>query len=426
MNTFQRFSGTFALAGALCVVVALAWLRREPSEPAPDQEVFAFEKDTLTDIKLARGDLQLHFTRVDGEWVVEGQRWKPNRAMMRRIAHQLHDLQARSAVENPEAIERYGFNTRVELGLSDGQRLSFDIGSANPTGVSYYIRDVANDQIYLVKKATVDYFLSPLSEFREPRLVQLAAEDARSISVTLPQGGWKMVQDGSVWRMTEPLVGIVDPEAVRTVLGRLGSAKALSYEQDQPVDLAKFGLDDPWATIEVDAVSGPIHLWFGAPPPSGDGWYAMRTEDESVVTVRADILDPFRQPPAQMLDTRMIWNDPKELQGMEVARAGSSVVLQRGRDGWRWADGSLFSGVTAERIAERALELRRLQPATAGRGETTLRLMFSNAEVVIQLEERDQQVVASVGTDAAVVDGALFAAINDLFREANRKAERGP
>ena len=146
----RRFRGTLLALGALLVVLGVAAaleLRpdRPPDEALPD-EIFRFEKGDLVGFEVVRPDATIAVRKVDGVWKVDGQPWRPNKAMIRRVGHQLHDLDARAdVVEASETADlaRYGLGPdaiRVTLTLADGRALAFAVGDPNPTSVSYYMR----------------------------------------------------------------------------------------------------------------------------------------------------------------------------------------------------------------------------------------------------------------------------------------------
>ena len=173
MSASRRAIPTFF---ALVVVATLVWWGTPSAEvgaPALDAQVLAFEQADLQGIRVVRPTGELHFLRQDGTWTAPGEDWEPSTTMMRRIAYQLHDLDARAQVALADAdLSAYGLGVnaiQVHLELTEGKTLSLAVGGPNPSGVSWYVRRLPEGPVVVVKKAAVDYLSLDEEAFREAR-----------------------------------------------------------------------------------------------------------------------------------------------------------------------------------------------------------------------------------------------------------------
>ena len=143
MNLGRRFVGTGLAALALLLVIGLSWwVGGDERPPTIEPEVlFSFEKEDLVAFRVSRPDEVLAFEEVQGRWQVVGQRWRPSASLVRRVAHQLHDLTARAqVVETAEDLSRYGLGAgaiRVDFTLASGQERSFEVGDPNPSSHAF-------------------------------------------------------------------------------------------------------------------------------------------------------------------------------------------------------------------------------------------------------------------------------------------------
>lgn len=367
----HRFRGALVALGVLAVLVIGAMLVERPA-PVPDLQspdrLFSFEQDDLVAFTiLHRPDGEdLAFRRVDGRWVTEGRPWVPSSTMMRRAAHQLHDLTARADVGEVGAdLDRYGLGPdaiEVRLELRDGTRPAFVVGDPNPTSVSWYVRPLPDGKVYVVKKSAMDFWQAPLDEFREERLVSFDADDATRMVVEVDGGRQVYERVGErVYRMIEPVTQPADRELVRRMLGRLAALRATAFVQDGHDELGRWELEPGLHRFEVTTEGGETHrvrLGKAAPgdPPQRYAW--VEGADE-VILVVDDLLDSFRVTPEAVRDRELLpGRHAWQVASAVVSQGGERIGLTNSPDGWRWEDGSAVSGATPRRLVQSAAELR--------------------------------------------------------------------
>jgi hypothetical protein len=463
----KRFRATFvaAIVLALLLVAALALQRR--SEPGPGtvpDTLFRFEKDDLVAFRIERPDgTDLAFRQVDGVWRTEGQPWRPSRSMVRRVAHQLHDLDARANVAAaPESADRYGLGPdaiRVTVELADGTTHTFAVGDPNPTSVSWYMRPLPGDRIYVVKKSAMDFYRLDEDAWREDRITSFDSNDATRLEAVVDGRRLVVEKTGEqTWRMLEPVAQDASRDEVRRMLGRVAALRSFAAVADQPADRSPWGLAPPRHTILVTLGSGAtIDLHVGDEVPGSDPpqRYAWLAEDDAVYAVRDGLLDEFRQPPEAYRNRVLLGQHEWLVTAYEVDRGGERLAVTRTADGWRWPDGAAISGQTPKRVATRAAELKAEAfvhdvPADAGLAPpaATVHLAFQDGteatvvlgkvwEVEVPAPPRPgeritegvrrvkKQLARIEGRPEVVeVDGSLGETIEDLFREHGRHAER--
>lgn len=460
MSAVRRFRGTL-LAALLLFALVGGWLISEQLQPeAPTYEeapaLFDFEKEDMVGVRVERPDVTIELAYEGGEWTVVGQPWRPSRSMVRRVAHQIHDLTARAtvaSVEQAEEVSTYGLGEdaiRVSLTLKDGSTVQFEAGDPNPTSVSYYIRPLPDGDVYVVKKAAVDYYRLPLEEFRERRFAWLDADDADTIDATVDGRTLSLQRVGpKQWRMTEPVEQPAARDEVRTMLGRTGALKAFDFLADQPDErtLARYGLEPARHRVRIGMSSGdPITVRIGDPVPGSDPSqsYAYREEDDAIYATRDGFLDAFQLPIEQYRRRRIVGRYEWDVQELRLRRGEDLVELYRTSDGWRWADGTPVPGSTPKRLASRVADARALafhDEPVPGAGLqppwATVSLVFEDGERSVFVgAEREVPVEGQpypetrrylrVDGDPVIyeVDGSVGSVIEDAVREHGRKLER--
>lgn len=451
----NRFRGSLI---ALVVVVAVGaawWINQEPPpEPEPEPEqIFTFEKEDLIGIRVERPGDVIELVKEEGTWTVVGDTWKPSRSMIRRIGHQIHDLQARATVATDverQEFAQYGLGPEaihVQLTLEGGRTIGFRAGDPNPTSVSWYLKPDGSDAVYIVKKAAIDYYRLDLSEFREKRFASLDADEADRIEAVVDGRRLALHRTGAkAWRMTEPVEQDAARSEVRTMLGRVAALKAQAFVEDEPQDLSKYGLDAPAHEVTIGLSTGEtVTLKIGDTLPDTDPVHAYlyRVEDRAVYEARVGFLDAYRLDVADYRKRELLGRSEDEVTALVVRKGDQELTLSRTVDGWRWPDGAVIPGSTPRRLAEGAAEFRVMTfvddkpPAEVGLDEPSLRLQlaFGEERHVIEVGdhyeiELDQSMVDKRfyarldGGEVVEIDQGLDEVADDLFREYGRKREK--
>ncbi len=436
----RRFRGTLLAGLALVLLLAVWTVTRTPSPPAapPAQAVLRFDKQAMVGFRLIRPDWTLAATRTDVGWTVAGEPWRLSRSMVRRITHQLHDLDARATLAEVDDPQRYGLGEgaiTVELFLADGQRISFEVGDPNPTSVSHYLRPVPGDDVYVVKRSAVDFWRAEPDAFREAHFAQFDTPDAVELRVdgtALPMTFSRASE--RTWMQSRPTGRRASRDAVRRMLGRISGLRADRFVADQPASLEPWGLHDPVARVRVGLGGGQLlNIDVGATIPDSEPplRWVRHVEEDAVYAVRDGLLEPFELPDDAYRDREVLGRNGWDVLHLEAEVDGVPIVLLRTVDSWRWPDGEEVDGSTPKRVAERAAALTATgfsdTAAVADPPWATVALTFEDGVRTLRLGpvlDGEQRVQVDETDETYVVGDGLAGVLDDLAREWQRKLER--
>lgn len=453
----KRFYGAL-VALAVLLVIGGVWgayvvLNQPPEEVDETPQIFAFEKEDLTGIKIERTDQTIEFKMGgDGEWAWVDKDWRPSDSMVRRVGHQTHDLLARGTVADADDLSEYGFDEdaiTVTLTLRGGKTIRFQAGRPNPTSVSWYIRPLPGDTAFVVKKSAVDFWSMDTEEFREERIAGFEADEAVAIDATVD--GRHLVfrrVDAEKWQQSEPVQQRADRGRVRTMLGRTAALKAQEFVEDHPEDLAQYGLAEPRHTIHITRSEGqPITLHVGNVVLGSEPQerFVLRVEDDAVYRARDGFLEAFLETDEAYRDTRILYLPVKDIDAYTVhSTRYEPITITSTPDGWRWPDGAAISGATPRRLVREATDPTALEfidePGDdLGLAESQTRVVLTRKEgepieVVLgkrwtvqeeeTLRELGRQVIQVSGDPVAyVISDTLVEEIDSLLNEYRRKLE---
>jgi len=456
VSDLRRFRGTLAGIGVLAALLGAAWVSgvwQDDIVPVADEPeaIFRFEKEDMVGFKIQRPDRVIEMSREDEVWTAVGHPWRPSSSMVRRVAHQLHDLTARATViDNPDDFGLYGLGEgaiAVEISLRDGSTLAFEAGDPNPTSVSYYLRPTPGDRVYVVKKSAVDFYRSDLSQYREHKFATFDANEVDSLVAEVEGTTLAVERTGQyTWQMSSPVVQKASRDKVRMMLGRISAMKAQAFVEDGPSDFAKYGMDPPVATMAIlTSTEGPVTMWIGAEIEGSDPAqrFAYRVEDNAIYAVKDGMLESYTLPVEDYRNRILLGKHEWDVVSMRVSLGGESIGVTRTADDWRWPDDQAIPGSTPKRVAGRAADVRAVGFHDVPPDDAGLEVPFGRVEMVfddettaavtlgkgwdIEGDERpEKRQYVQIDGDRVVyeVDGQLASVIEDMHREYDRKVKR--
>lgn len=460
----RRFRGSILALVALLVILGIAGLldRTESVPEVVPDTLFRFDKEDLVGFTIVRSDATIEIRRIEDRWTAVGRSWRPNRAMIRRVAHQLHDLDARAnVVDDPEEPAVYGLGSdaiEVTLELQGGERLAFRVGDPNPTSVSYYMQVLSSDQVeagrvYVVKKASMDYYRLEPEAFREDRITTFDAADAVSLVADVDGRRIEAERTGPLtWQMHAPVEQEASRDKIRLMLGRISALRALAFVADAPDDPSAWGIDGEAPRIAITLGSGEeiaVRLGDEIEGTEPAQRYAYLESDDAIYAVKGGILESFRLSADEMRNRVLLGKHAWDVTMLEVtAPGGEALRLTRSADDWRWPDGAVIAGSTPERVAGRAAEIKAIvfhevAPRSFEPTFAIVQLWFDDGSgATVRLGQRweielpdepdgapgrteGRQLARIDGEDTHYeVDDGLSEVIEDLWREHGRKLDR--
>jgi hypothetical protein len=225
-------------------------------------------------------------------------------------------LRASGFVDDPGSDEEAGFvppqfAVEIELaretGDSDAAIARFAVGGVDEGGSQRFVRSAA-ESLYLISQESLDGFPRRVVEYRDRRLAEFAAEDARrielgfhtatgetvAVSVSLEDGGWMS--------NTDP----VRSEKLDALVDALSDLRAhdIIAEEFGPTELQAMGFDPARAVLQVygdgDSAEPLAEIQLGV--AFGDGITARVADRETIFLIATALADAF---PADLDDYRV-------------------------------------------------------------------------------------------------------------------------
>jgi len=161
----------------------------------------------------------------------------------------------RRILDTLTALEPFGLDlpcAEVTLTGKDAAPQRLLIGDENPTGTSVYVKYPDKPNIFTTNKSLMTFVQKKPFDFRDKKIMHVVANEVNRIEViSKTKGKTKLEKTSDGWNIISPVTMRADNNEVQSLLNRLQNTKAKSFEDEKPINLAKYGLSMPLLTIHL-------------------------------------------------------------------------------------------------------------------------------------------------------------------------------
>jgi hypothetical protein len=278
------------LAAAIGVTLSLKKPKPGPPGPAGARiELSTREEPSLVTVRLRdRQEGPLEMLRKDGTWTVTGAPAVAlDSAAAGELAYHFWSLTAERTVdENPSDLAQYGLEpprATAEGLFSDGSTLGLLLGDPTPTKDGYYLQVRGDPKVYTVWSVVGEHLHWRLADLRDRTISpSIRAEEVTSLVIRRPRGVIEIAEKSPAeaksslygfgrYRLVRPYgtPRSADGEKLQELLAAVLAVDIADFVDDNPKDLAAYGLARPWAEVVVRDRQSTLGLRFGAEAGGG-------------------------------------------------------------------------------------------------------------------------------------------------------------
>lgn len=168
----------------------------------------------------------------------------------------------------------------------------------------------------------------------------LKIDPATVTSLTVKQKGAEPVtltrSGATKWEITSPSQFPADSSTVSSMLSSLAPLNSDTIVEEQPTNLANYGLSDP--SLEVDVTgkdSKTSRLLFGDDAPTGGGVYVQLAGNPRVFTAGSYVRNSLSKSLADLRDKRLLPVDSSAVSSIDLDRKDEDITFARIKSGWQ-------------------------------------------------------------------------------------------
>ncbi|MBI2875517.1 MAG: DUF4340 domain-containing protein [Candidatus Tectomicrobia bacterium] len=323
-------------------------LRGKEAQKAREEaakKLFSLKREEIQEIRLRTEKQGITCRKTGGRWeLVSPVKAPADPAEIESLLSSLTDLTSeRTVEEKPKDLAAYGLQPpqgEVVLKGSRGEQV-LRVGSQSPLDSFFYVQKRGNPGVLLASSALQDSLNKGSFDLRDKTVVALSPKEVQKVE--LAREGLSLTcqrRAGDRWDLVAPLRYRADGEKIQDALEKLRALRVKQFVDEQPQDLARYGLDAPqgrlvlWKEDAKGKSTSQVLRW--ARQPEGT-LYAQRQGAPQVFALDEDFLKAL---PATVDD----WRDPhpfqvaaeEKVERLELGYPEERVVCAREKeDRWR-------------------------------------------------------------------------------------------
>lgn len=204
-----------------------------------------------------------------------------------------------------------------------------------------FVRDKEKGVIELVDARTIASADLALADWREHSIFQASSFAIKKLRIKGPGRDLGAERELDAWRLTSPIRAVADAQKLEGIAADIAALKVAGGDRgflaDDLADPAKYGLDKPRMTIEVDLgdEEKPRVVEIGGEKPSSEGIaYARRLGESEVFLIDFGKLADFGLRSDQLRSKRIANLTPQLVNFIDIVQGDREIALERGAGGW--------------------------------------------------------------------------------------------
>jgi hypothetical protein len=248
--------------------------------------------------------------------------------------------------------------------------------------------------VYFVERKHTPTTEATPAKPREKVFKDLERDKIEELTLTPASGeAIRLVKQSGAWRMTVPQAVVAAVSEVDAMLGSLVSLESDATANDNPTNLADYGLATPRLTvgIRLAGASESLKLAVGDDVPAQGSLFARLTTSPRVFTLPSSLYTTLNKKPFDLRDRDLLHLRRDAIKTIEVAGPDGSYALARGeRDAWaftrplataadRWGVDRLLGSIESLRMDAVAAEpAKSLKPFGLDRPQRVVTLALTD------------------------------------------------
>ena len=309
---------------------------RDPaSAPEPNETLFAFEADDVTELEVrAEGGAATELRQDDGVWsVVAPVETAADDVAATSLAATLSSLEINRVLEEgPVDLDPFGLAApALEIGVSAAggdRRQRLLIGDVTPTGADRYAKLAGSDRVFLIAGYHRTTLNKTTFDLRDKTILDFDRDALGRFEVASGERTIEFAKDGDDWRLAAPLAAAADFGTVEGLIGSLGSGQMRAVASESADTPDEFGLDAPAHTVSLHAGSATATLHVGAETADGT-YYARDAARPFVFTVDASLVTNLERGAEEYRRKDLFAFRAFNASRLEVERGDDAVVFEK-------------------------------------------------------------------------------------------------
>jgi len=333
---------TVCFAGLAAFVYFYEIAGKEARDQAEElqQSVLRIEQDKIRSVEIDRaGQEPVVLEKADGNWVLR----KPidslaDNGAVDGLLGSLSSAKRERALEavSGDDLKTYGLeDPKIRIKLdADGESKTLLIGNKDFSGSKLYVQLEGSKDVLVTSTSLETSVNKPTVDWRSKDALKFDRAKVEQLEIHRPAGDLDLSKRDGNWVMTAPEEGAVDETKVTSLLSTLEFAKAVRFVEEQPSDLAQYGLDKPAVSVRLRAVGSETWQELDLGKQDGENYFAHSSDRSPVFTLKKEVYDDLTQDAGNFQEKGVV--DVKQDQVSKLRIQRGDEVLQVRREDFKW------------------------------------------------------------------------------------------
>jgi hypothetical protein len=345
-----RFRGTIVLLGVFAVLGGYVYFAEYRGHDEREQKKSAAKKlfptppKDVTGLTLVYPDHKISAVKKDDKhWeITEPQGIDADSEAWEMLVSSLSQIEKGDVVAAKPDLAPFELDKPaidVTAHLKDGHDVRVLFGAENPKKTDNYAKLADSSEVFLSPSNWSKTFQKSLTDMRNKKILDLAAEDINSIRIDDGKSPIEFQKSGTDWQLKMPAALKADNSEVSGFLSSILSARAVSFA-DEKVDPKTTGLNPPSykVTLHDGKANADRTLSIGKSPET-DKYYARDESRPAVFIIDKEIPGKVRRPVMDWRDKSVAHVEPESVDEIEIIRGAEKFSVKKQGADWKLADG---------------------------------------------------------------------------------------
>jgi len=211
-----------------------------------DREIINLDEDRITEVKFEAGNFNQTFIKKDGRWVGDNiaENVDINHLEIEGIVRSFSDLRVVGfESDEPQSLSKYGLDKpSAVLTLTEGGRkIEYSFGNRKEN-TDYYMKLNEGEPVYLVSIHNFEQLPQKIDDIRITKLLDFRENGITNIKIVNNENTIILSKNENEW-FIENSEDQIDQSKISALLAELMRLEVSEFVDDNPKDLAKYGLN---------------------------------------------------------------------------------------------------------------------------------------------------------------------------------------
>lgn len=248
--------------------------------------------------------------------------------LIRGITTNLCDIVSTKIIEeNPTDLSTYGLENpkTITATLTNGEKIVVRVGNKAPLTTASYVTVNDDPTVYTIKSYTAGKITPIVNQLRTTTIFNF--DSSKVAKIAMGRDGEKLfgaerTQD-DVWMLDYPIPADSNNEAIVGLVDSLITLFRQSFVEENPTDLSKYHLDEPYYEFEIETIDGETrHIYLGKEDKTDLAFYARFDDNKEVFKVPSAGLTYIDKPLTEIVQLFCYIVNYKNVDKLEVSIKG--------------------------------------------------------------------------------------------------------